>query len=322
MKHRAYESGPISQIDKFLIVGNSNRRGLSKAANSLAQFISEETTKDVEIVESGRNVEESVDRLVQRGVAETPTAIVILGGDGTINHTLEATRIIDNPYAYNIITDYYGGARDISYNIKKQTPKKYPQLLEYNLSSLEEASIYPIEVDINENKRAVAYNVFSIGRTALMAAQINKVRQKISGPRAYRIVRETLSIVDAKLLTTPVFQAKEYGARYDEFLNIQDLIATKSERFGLIFKSDINILNREFGIYEFDDISASILGRIITQRKFKPDLRAKNDQAVSYTVIGENLMAQTDGEVDLLEEKENLISFKNAVKPAKILIST
>ncbi len=321
MKHHAYESGPISEIDQFVIIGNSNRKGLPKAAQELAEFIKIETNKDVEIVESGQSVNESVDRLTDRGIAEVPSAIVILGGDGTINHTLEATRIIGNPGVYNIITDYYGGARDISYNIKKQTPRKYPQLLEYNLSGLQEASLYPIEIEINENTELVAYNVFSIGRTALMAEQINKIRNKTRGPRPYRIARETLSIIDAKLLSIPSFKAKEHNDNSD-YLHIQDLIAAKSERFGLIFKSDINILNREFGVYEFDEISAGIVARLASQRKFKPDFIARNDQVIDYTVIGENLSIQTDGEVDRLSEKENVIRFKNADKPAKILIAT
>ena len=322
MNHQAYENGPISEIDQFVIIGNINKKGLPKAAQELAYFIKDETNKDVEIVESGQSVEESVDRLVDRGIADIPTAIVILGGDGTINHTLEATRIINNPLVYNIITDYYGGARDISYNIKKQTPKKYPQLLEYNLDKLQEASIFPIEIEINENKKIVAYNVFSIGRTALMAEQINNVRNKSKGPRAYRIAKETISIIDAKLLSIPRFMAKEHNDKSDEYLSIQDLIVAKSERFGLVFKSNIDILSRKFGVYEFDEISAGIVARIVAQREFIPDFIARNNQVIDYSVLGQNLMYQSDGEVDKLPDTENFLRFKNADKPAKILIAT
>ena len=320
MANRRYQTGPISDIEQFVLVGNSSRKGLQKAADELAQFINEETGLPAYNVESGRNVEESIERLIERDVDDIPSAIVVLGGDGTINHTLEATRNIENPLVYSIITDYFGGARDISYNIRKKTPKKYPQLLEYNLSSLVEASIFPIEVTINEQRLLSAYNVISIGRTALMAEQINKIRPKLHGPRPYKIAREAISIIDAKLLSTVPFKAREHSDPAQAFQNLQDLIFTKSERFGVVFKSHNDILEREFGVFEMDDLDFRDYASILLQRRFFPNLVARGDQTIKYTLVGQNLRIQHDGEVSLLEE-ENVLDFKNADKPAKILIS-
>ncbi len=313
---------PNNSVEQYIILGDPNRKGMLKKANKLSNFLTSETSIKTDFLPSGSSVEEMTEKLLSKEVDQIPTGAIILGGDATVNHALEASRIINNHQYFNIITNYFGGARDIFHSVSSTTSSTLS--LENIIYSNNEGLIHPVEVELNDYLKFYAYNVFSIGRIALMANQIDLTREKFKPvgidfiDRALGRSYETFDIIRNKLLQTIPFELKTIPNGPSMFLG--DLIATNSQRFGILFRSTNDILDHSFGIHHIDKIDPEIIRKIIFQRPFSASLNVKNDQEVSYFVTGEGLKFQIDGEVYNLEDGTNKISLRNASKPAKLLL--
>lgn len=310
------EINPITTVKQFIIVGHPERLGVLKKADKLAKFITKETSVVADFMSTGSTVESMAEKLLTKSVDQIPTAVIILGGDGTVNHALEASRQIDNPNYYNIITNYFGGARDISHNIAASCSNPYA--LEYNLFAMQEASIHPVEIEINDGNKFTAYNVFSVGRIALMAEQINRTRQNTSiRLRSYRTSKEAIHIAKSKLLKTRSFEAISKHGHYE---GLEDLVITNSQRFGIFFRSNNKILERKFGIHQIGKINPEIIKNLLLQKPFIADLNIIGDDEITYNINGQDLRFQIDGEVEKLPDDKTKIALKNAQKPARLLV--
>lgn len=313
---------PTIPVEQFIILGDPNRDGLLEKASKLAFFLTSETSIKTDFVESGSSVEEMTGRLLTKSVDRIPTGVVILGGDATVNHALEASRTINNQQYFNILTNYYGGARDIFHSVRSATSN--PLYLKNIIYSNNEGLIHPVEVVLNDYLKLYAYNVVSIGRTALMANQIDLTRKEYKPVGFDKIdgvvgrSQEAYDILRKKLLKTIPFEVSTKSDGPTMLLG--DLIATNSQRFGIFFRSTNDILEHNFGVHYFGKIDPGIIGKILLQRPFVAGVNVEDNQEVNYWVTGENLKFQIDGEAHNLKNGTNKITFRNTNNPAKILL--
>jgi len=323
MKEVSNNQFESSDLDRFLIVGNPNRYKVTTSAERLKVII--DGNRIVDFVASGPNPTETFqhiyDYIDQTNAKPKTTAIIIIGGDGTIRNVLESLRINDDFREMpSIFTKFVGGARDLNSNLSmRKNNLELADLIDYNL--LQKGYIHPIEATFENNqlkqKKIRAYNVLGIGLTALMADQIN--HHQIFKHRAFQMLVNSLVVSKQVFSNINKFQIITEDGRSSD---ICELIITKGKRFAGIVKTTSNDLDPNCKLHTIENLDWHFVMQLALGKKLNPSLTISRDQSIKFQIIDQidQIGVQADGEVFFLNNPPMQVNIGLAQKGSAVLM--
>lgn len=303
------EQPPILKtVDTFAIIGNPNRHGTPKTSSYLRDFLENNAPKKrVLFVPTGRTAEETRDNLESSSINDSPTCLVIIGGDGTAKNCLEAecNLLKSDPNNYpmwNLLTAFIGTAIDLPHNLGAKSSRRS---FEKNFSQLKEHEFYPIELTVEDQTHKV-YNVASFGVVGTMGANIEDIKSKIPAntPRVLQLGLASIAIFKT-LSKHSSFEITDQEGNYHKAI---DWIVANGKRFGVAFQTaGTETLHPSFAEYDLDKLDMPTILRVIFRRPNQPNAIIKagetttrnyrSTKPLKLTVDGEVIILPTEGTV-------------------------
>lgn len=299
MESASDEKFESSSIERFILLGNPYRYGVRSSAERLKTIIDHD--RQIDFVPTGPDFTKTFQNLYDSDVDPKNSGIIIIGGDGTIRNVLESLRIEDDFREIpSIFTKFVGGARDLNSNLSmKKNNWELADLIDGNL--LQKGYIYPIEATFQNdhlNSKIRAYNVLSIGMTALMAKSINQ--HQFFNHRSFQMLLNGIIAAGQLFKDTSKF---EVVFEEDDLYRAIELIVTKGRRFAGFIKTTSKDLDPTCKLHSVEGIDPHFFRQLLLGKILDPSHTISHDNIVSFQINhpDNQIIIQADGDVLVID---------------------